>query len=109
MLSKQLEKLCDNATVAHTRIQKEIKNIDPIVGVNQSMRKNGVPADIMTIECLRTGKRIVLVLHDQQPDVINYQFCFRNKDPEGEYHQIPFKEVTEFKLFDWMKDYFQVK
>ena len=102
-----LETLCDIATEAHTMIQKEYKDINPIVGVNQRMRKAGVPADIMTIECLRTDKRIVLVLHDQQHDIVNYQFCFRNKDPEGKYKQIKFESLTTQIMFDWIKDYFQ--
>jgi len=109
LTTKHLSILCDIATEAHTRIQQEFKEINPIVGVNQSMRKSGVPADVMTIECLRTDKRIVIVLHDQQQDIINYQFCFRNKDPEDKYEQIQFTELTTQKLFDWMKDYFQTK
>jgi len=71
------------------------------------MRKASVPADIMTIECLRTDKRIILVLHDQQQDIVNYQFCFRNKDPQGEYKQIKSELLTAQILFEWMRDYFQ--
>lgn len=106
MSHKNLNKLCEMATEAHTRFQQEIKAVDPIVGVSQSMRANGVPADAMTIDCLKSGKRIIIVLHDQQPDSIHYQFSWRDKDPEENFTQITFDDVTPVMIFDWMEGYF---
>ena len=108
MTDKLLFTLSDIATDAHTRIQQDFKDIDPIVGVNRSMRKNGVPADAMTIDCLKTGKRIILILHDQQPSIISYQFSFKNKDPGDKFEVIQFNELTADKLYDWISGYFQV-
>ena len=105
-MDKQLETLCEIATEAHTRIQQDFKDINPLVGVNQRMRETGVPADIMTIDCLKSGKRIILILHDQQPDTINYQFSFKDKDPDEKFEQIQFNEVTTNRLYDWIKGYF---
>jgi len=104
--NKNLKLLCDIATDAHTRIQQDFKDINPVVGVSQKMRDIGVPADAMTIDCLKTGKRIILVLHDQQPDIVNYQFCFKDKDPDDEFDQLPFSKLTTQKLYDWIKTYF---
>lgn len=106
MTDKHLSTLCDIATEAHTLIQKDFKDINPIVGVNQSMRKNGIPADAMTIDCLRTRKRIILILHDQQPDIINYQFSFIDKDPDNEFEKIQFNELTVQQMYDWIRSYF---
>ena len=107
MTDKQLIKLSDIATDAHTRIQQNFKEIDPIVGVNRSMRESGIPADAMTIDCLKTQKRIIIILHDQQPDIIRYQFAFKNKDPDDKFEEIPFNELTADKLYGWISDYFQ--
>ena len=101
-----LEILCDITTEAHTRIQQDFQDINPIVGVSKNMRKNGVPADAMTIDCLKTGKRIIIVLHDHNPDIINYQFSFRDKDPDSKFEQLPFKELTSTQIYDWIKIYF---
>ncbi len=101
-----LETLCDITTEAHTRIQQDFQDINPIVGVSKNMRKNGVPADAMTIDCLKTGKRIIIVLHDHNPDIINYQFSFRDKDPDSKFKQLPFKELTSTQIYDWIKIYF---
>jgi hypothetical protein len=106
MTHKNLHKLCDIATEAHTRFQNEIKDIDPIVGVSKSMRASGVPADVMTIDCLKNGKRIILILHDDKPDTINYQFAWRDRDYDNEFTEISFDDLTESVFLDWMKRYF---
>jgi hypothetical protein len=107
LTDKLLFTLSDIATDAHTRIQQDFKDIDPIVGVNRSMRKSGIPADAMTIDCLKTKKRIILILHDQQPDIIRYQFSFKNKDPDDKFEEIPFVELTVDKLYGWISGYFK--
>jgi hypothetical protein len=101
-----LQTLCDIATDAHTRIQQDFKDIDPVVGVSQKMRASGVPADAMTIDCLRSGKRIILILHDQQPGIINYQLSFKDQDPGEKFEQIPLNELTVQILYEWIKNYF---
>ena len=107
MNNKKLEGLCDIATKTHTRIQQDFKDINPIVGVNQQMRGMGVPVDVVTIDCLKTGKRIVLILHDHHPDIIRYQFSFKDEDPEDKFEQIQFNELTENILYNWIHNYFQ--
>ncbi|MFL0809419.1 MAG: hypothetical protein K6L76_03295 [Agarilytica sp.] len=103
-----MQKLCDFATEAHTRFQQEIADIDPIVGVNQGMRNNGIPADAMTIDCLKNGKRIILILHDDQPDSISYQFSWHDKDPASHFSKIPFDDLSGELILEWMKDYLAV-
>lgn len=105
-LNKQLETLCDIATESHTRIQQDFKEINPIIGVNQKMREVGMPADVVTIDCSKSGKRIILILHDQQPDIISYQFSFKDKDPDKKFENIQFNELTPDKLYNWIKGYF---
>lgn len=107
MIDKRLQLLCDVATEAHTRIQHDFKQIDPVVGVSQNMRANGIPADAMTIDCLRSGKRIIIILHDEQPDNISYQFSFKNKDPATEFEQMSFAELTADTVYGWIASYFK--
>lgn len=106
MLSPSLKTLSERATEAHTRIQQNCPDINPIVGVNQGMRASGIPADVMTIDCLKTGKRIILILHDDQPELIRYQFAFKDRDPAEEFKEIPLSSLTADILYDWMKTYF---
>ena len=107
MTSEPLKTLSDLITEAHTRIQQAHADINPVVGVRRGMREKGIPADAMTIDCLRTGKRIVLILHDQQPGVLIYQFTLKDTDTDAPYQQVALNGLRVELLFDWMRDYFR--
>lgn len=106
MTDQALSILSDIATETHTRIQQTFSDLNPVVGVSRKMRSNGIPADAMTIDCLKSGKRIILILHDDQPDVILYQFSFKDKDPGDEFDTIKFNELTTQMLYEWIQSYF---
>jgi len=106
-LSKQLEKIWELASEAHTSIQRDFSDMDPLIGVSQNMRKQGIPADVMTIDCLRTRKRIILILHDKQPDIVSYQFAGMDTDPEGGFASLAFEEVTTELIYQWIAEYFK--
>ncbi len=106
MTHKHLKALCDLTSASHARIQQDFETINPVVSVSQKMRAGGIPADAMTIDCLKSGKRIIIILHDQQPDILSYQFSFKDKDPTDDFEQIPFTEFSEATIYAWMKDYF---
>jgi hypothetical protein len=103
---KPLFILSDIVTEAHVQVQRDFENINPVVSVNQKMRTHGIPADVMTIDCLKSGKRILLVLHDEQPDIVRYQFSFIEEDPGDKFETIPLSELTTKTLYDWIKNYF---
>lgn len=107
MNDQPLALLSEIATETHTLIQKDFKDINPVVGVSRNMRSQGIPADAMTIDCLKTGKRIILILHDDNPDVVMYQFSFKADDPSDEFINIPLNQLTVQKLYSWIQDYFQ--
>ena len=105
-MTAQLQLLCDRATEAHERVQLKHADIDPVVGVHNKMRDAGFAADVMTIDCLKSGKRIILILHDDQPEVLNYQFSFKEQDPAEQYEQLAFNELTVTIMYEWMSSYF---
>lgn len=107
MISEPLKTLSDQITEAHARIQQAHADINPVVGLRRGMREKGIPADALTIDCLRTGKRIVLILHDQQPGKLIYQFTLMDEETDAPYQQIPLESVDTRQLFDWMRDYFR--
>lgn len=94
------------ATEAHTRIQTDFDDLDPVIGVTRSMRKQGVPADAMTVDCLRSGKRIILILHDEQPGSISYQYSLKDEDPGGRFETMTFTDMNADKLYQWIHEYF---
>ncbi len=108
MSEQPLKILSDLATEAHTRIQQDFEDINPVVGISRGMRSIGIPADAMTIDCLKTGKRIIIILHDHQPEIIQYQFSFKSQDPADEFETLQFTDLTAQIMYKWMKDYFSV-
>jgi len=101
-----IKHICDAVEQAHAKIQKDFEHINPVVGVNKQMRSAGIPTDIMMIDCLKTGKRILLVLHDAEPETVHYQFCLRDEDPADQFEHIALESLTVQKLYDWMRDAF---
>lgn len=108
MSEKLLEILSDRVTEAHTKIQQDFDSINPVVGLSRGMRSIGIPADVLTIDCLKTGKRIIIIMHDEHPETIQYQFSFKAQDPAEKFETIPFDELTVVKIYGWMKNYFSI-
>jgi hypothetical protein len=101
-----LKSLSDMASEAHARIQAAHEHINPVVEVRQGMRNSGIPADVMTIDCLLTRRRITLILHDEQPGALLYQFITIEDEVGDQFQQMPFGDVSTQVLFDWIQDYF---
>ena len=105
-MTKPLEKLSDFVELAHARIQKDFADINPVIGINQKLRSVGFPADAMTIDCLKSKKRIIVILHDDMPEIVRYQFSFLDKDPGDTFEELSIQDLSENHLYDWMKSYF---
>ncbi|WP_297791353.1 hypothetical protein [uncultured Marinobacter sp.] len=106
MSEDPLKSLSDMASDAHARIQAAHQHINPVVEVRRGMRDAGIPADVMTIDCLRTRRRITLILHDGQPGMVLYQFVTMDDEVGNDFKQMPLSDVAVDTLFDWMQDYF---
>lgn len=98
--------LADVAGVAQIDFQKAHQHCDPVIGIMRSMRDAGFAADAITIDCLLSGKRILLILHDSTPDVVDYLFGYRDVDPDMNFNKISLTDLNAKQFYDWMKDYF---
>ncbi|WP_426415095.1 hypothetical protein [Aestuariirhabdus sp. LZHN29] len=106
MSNDKILELGDIAAVAQAQIQQEFKQIDPVIGVLRSLREAGFPADAMTIDCFKSDKRILVILHDDKPNEVSYQFCRRDQDPGNEYRHLPLSALTAEQFYQWIKHYF---
>lgn len=106
MSEDPLKALSDMASDAHARIQATHQHINPVVEVRRGMRDAGIPADVMTIDCLRTRRRITLILHDEQPGLLLYQFVTIDDEVGDDFKQMAFSGVDAGTLFDWIENYF---
>lgn len=101
-----LKALSDIASDAHARIQSAHQHINPVLEVRRGMRDAGIPADVMTIDCLRTRRRITLILHDEQPGVLLYQFVTMDDEVGDEFKQMALADMGTGMLVEWMEEYF---
>ena len=101
-----LEQLSDFASEAHANIQRDFDDLNPVIGLSIGMRKVGIPADAMTIDCLKSGKRIIIILHDEMPDTVQYQFSYKAQDPDEHFESLKAESLSSQVLYDWMKCYF---
>lgn len=66
--------------------------IDTIMGImDKTLRKQGMKADAVTIDCVVIDKKIVVVLHDEKPGLVDV--ALGNKT--GDIHS-----STEYKISD---------
>lgn len=101
-----LKALSDMASDAHARIQATHEHINPVVEVRRGMRDTGIPADVITIDCLRSRRRITLILHDQQPGLLLYQFITIDQEVGDDFQSLPLADMDTQKLFQWIEGYF---
>ncbi len=106
MNEKKIFQLVELATEAQLEIQKIFKDIDPVIGLVQSMRDSGFPVDALTIDSIVSRKRIILLLHDDKPEELTYQFTYMDKDPGEEFISVEYKDVTADQIYEWIKEYF---
>ncbi len=106
MSEDPLKALSDMASDAHARIQASHEHINPVVEVRRGMRDAGIPADVMTIDCLRTRRRITLILHDEQPGLLLYQFVTIEDEVGNDFQSMALSEMDTQTLFQWIEEHF---
>ena len=69
------------------------------------MREAGIPVDAMTIDCLRSNKRIIILLNDLEPEIMRYQFSFKDQDPNEHFETISTQEINATTLYKLIENY----
>ncbi len=106
MVQQNIFALSDLAAVAQADIQQQSLEIDPVIGISRSMRDAGFPVDAMTIDCLKTTRRITFLINDANPGTVSFRFGLKRDIDALTFHEIDFAEITATTLFEWIKDYF---
>lgn len=106
MSEESLKAFSDRVSDAHARIQAAHQHINPVVEVRRGMRDAGIPADVLTIDCMRTRRRITFILHDRHPGTLLYQFVTIDDEVGNDFESMALDEMTVDTLVAWMEDYF---
>lgn len=84
------------------------KDIGTAMGIiDQALRKQGIPADGVTVDCLVQKKKVVFFLHDSKPDSV--EVALGNKEGDifssSEYSR---KELNADKVFEILEESFSI-
>ncbi len=67
-----LNTLSEIVAKANDQFYARNKNIDTLMGImDKTLRNQGMAADAITIDCIALNKKIVLVLHDSKPELVD--------------------------------------
>ena len=94
--------ISDLATVAQAKVQDAYPDLNPIIGISHSLRESGFPADTMTIQNHKTDKRILMVFHDEAPEIVDVEFGKISEDPKLEFDSYAIETITDALLVEWM-------
>jgi hypothetical protein len=101
-----LKKLSEIIAKANDLFYSQFDNIDTLIGImDKNLRNQGMKADAITIDCIALNKKIVFLLYDDNPEVVN--IALGNKDGDiyssSEYM---LNEISETVIVKIMKDNF---
>ncbi|MEW6982119.1 hypothetical protein AAD001_05660 [Colwelliaceae bacterium 6471] len=71
-MKSKLDSLSEVVAKANDLFYSKYDNIDTLMGImDKTLRKQGMKADAITIDCVSLDKKVVLLLHDDKPDVVD--------------------------------------
>jgi len=78
-MNNKLQKLSEIVARANDLFCSKFDHLDTIMGImDKGLRKQGIKADAITIDCITLDKKIVFLLHDEKPDIVD--IALGNKD-----------------------------
>jgi hypothetical protein len=80
-MNRKLQDLSEIVARANDMFFSKFEHIGTLMGImDKTLRKKGMKADAITIDCIALDKKIVILLHDDKPDVVD--IALGNKDGE---------------------------
>ncbi|WP_019027428.1 hypothetical protein [Colwellia piezophila] len=105
-MKESLSNLSEIVAKANDLFFERNKNVDTLMGImDKTLRKQGMSADAITIDCISMNKKIVLVLHDSKPELVDIAFG----DKAGVIHsstELVLKELSINQIVEMMEENF---
>lgn len=105
-MKKLLKDLSEIVASANDAFYEKFTHIDTLMGLmDKALRNQGINADAITIDCIPLDKKIVMLIHDDKPDVLTIALGNKEGDifSSSEY---TINEVSETAIVDIMEAYF---
>jgi len=108
-MKESLNALSEIVAKANDLFFERNKNIDTLMGImDKTLRKQGMAADAITIDCIAMDKKIVLVLHDSKPESVDIALGNKAGDIHSSAEHV-LKDMTIEYVLAMMEDNFTIK
>ena len=102
-MNSKLQNLSEIVARANDVFDSKFDTIDTLMGImDKTLRDQGMKADAITIDCIALDKKIVLLIHDDKPDVVN--IALGNKDGDiyssSEYELVKLTEAVIVEIME---------
>ena len=105
-MKETLNSLSEIVAKANDLFYERNQCIDTLMGImDKTLRKQGMAADAITIDCVAMDKKIVLVLHDSKPDVVDVALGNKAGEVYSSQEKI-FKDMTVTYVLAMMEENF---
>ena len=95
-----LNNLSEIVAKANDLFFNKFDTVDTIMGImDKTLRKQGMKADAITIDCIALNKKIVIVLYDEKPDIV--EIALGNK--AGDIHSSQPYDVSDLSVEAMLK------
>ena len=105
-MNSKLQNLSEIIARANDLFYSKFDHTDTLMGImDKTLRNQGMEADAITIDCIPLDKKIVILLHDDNPDFVS--IALGNK--EGDIHsssEYELAHITEAVILEIMATYF---
>ena len=96
-MNSKLQNLSEIVARANDVFYSKFDNIDTLMGImDKTLRNQGMKADAITIDCIALNKKIVILIHDDKPDVVNIALGNKEGDiySSSEYELVKISEAV---------------
>jgi hypothetical protein len=105
-MNSTLKNVSETAAKANDLFYSKFGNIDTLMGImDKTLRKQGMKADAITIDCVAADKKIVILIHDQKPGFVDIALGNKNGDIYSS-SQYALSEISAGVLVDIMEENF---
>jgi hypothetical protein len=102
----KLKQVSEIIAKANDSFYERNKKTDTLMGImDKVLRKQGMPADAITIDCLKIDKKIVFLLHDAKPNTINIALGNKAGEIDSSY-DVELSQLCEESALALMEDAF---
>lgn len=106
-MKEPLKSFSDVIAQANDKFYETNKSTDTVIGIlDKSLRKQGMNADAISIDCVPLNKKIVFLLHDAKPDLVDIALGNKAGDISSSSQQKR-SQLTVDKVLEYMENYFK--